>query len=589
VVDGRLDYIGADVCPNQVVTYRNGIEGQIENWNYLTPVEITGGMQIVGNVATVTANFRMLDSGYNYNNHQAVLFIYEDDVTWCCGYGGVSHWDEVVRMVRSTPVSLTFQGQEVQVQQALTLTGQSVPINPANLHAVAVYETIGGTQETIQATNFEPFSNFFVPVFNDRIEAVPAGFGTALFPGSIQNVAENADLVDLSISGFSGSWTVDFQVEGDPNWYTQYSLPLDPAETVDVTLRVQTDGEVRIGEGALVAESQVGGQLFEVAMQVFNGSPAILMVDDDGTSTFETDFTAGLTTSGYLYNLHAVTSGDDGPSTAVMSQYDAVVWQTGFGLSTLSASDIINLRAYLDNGGGLFLQSMEYLSTNGANVFTRDYLGVDSYVNNAKATNCVGVAGDPITDGMSFVPLQWPAPAYNKADRTVPRAEAAAIFHNELSDPVAVRYEMPNGTRTVFNTVMLVAYTNGADPNNRASVVGRTMDWILENDPADAPTTDLPTPRVSQMMAASPNPFAPATELRFALSNAAALEPVSLVVIDAAGRQVRTLVDGSLEPGQHQVAWDGRDESGRDAPSGLYFAVLRTVDGASSSKLTRLE
>ena len=99
------------------------------------------------------------------------------------------------------------------------------------------------------------------------------------------------------------------------------------------------------------------------------------------------DFQSGLTTSGYLYNLHSVNSGDDGPSANVMAQYDAIVWQTGFGLTTLTAADILNLRTYLDNGGGLFLQSMEYLSTNGANVFTADYLGVDSYVNNAKATN----------------------------------------------------------------------------------------------------------------------------------------------------------------------------------------------------------
>jgi hypothetical protein len=232
---------------------------------------------------------------------------------------------------------------------------------------------------------------------------------------------------------------------------------------------------------------------------------------------------------------------------------------------------------------------MEYLGLNGANPFTQNYLGVASYVNNAKADAATGIAGDPITEGMSFPVLQWPAAAYNKADVVNPAAGAAAIFNKETAEPIAVRFERPNGARTVFNTVLLVAFGDDPDPNNKTTVVIKTMDWILgADDPADAPT-NLPAPSVSQIMAASPNPFSPATELRFALSNSAAQEPVSLVVIDAAGRQVRTLVAGTMEAGWHNVGWDGRDDSGHATPSGLYFAVLRSADGSSSSKLTRLE
>ncbi|MCA9727263.1 MAG: hypothetical protein KC729_06235, partial [Candidatus Eisenbacteria bacterium] len=251
---------------------------------------------------------------------------------------------------------------------------------------------------------------------------------------------------------------------------------------------------------------------------------------------------------------------------------------------------IASLSSYLDNGGGLFLQSMEYLGANGANPFTANYLGVASYVNNAKADAAEGISGDPITDGMSFPVLQWPAPAYNKADVVNPVAGAERIFNKQTGEPIAVRYELPGGARTVFNTVLLTAFGDDPDPNNKTQVVLKTMDWILGGgSPTDAPETDLPTPRVSQIMAASPNPFSPSTVLSFALSNGAAREPISLVVVDAAGRQVRQLVDGSLDAGWHQMAWDGRDDAGRTTPSGLYFAVLRSADGSSSSKLTRLE
>lgn len=593
MIDGRYPFIGADLCPIQKETYRVAIEDQIEGWTYLSPVDITGGLSVVGNQATVTARFRLVDSGIQFTNHQAVLFIIENDVTWCCGYGGVSHWDEVVRMVRPTTLSLTTQGQEVEIQQTLTIGGQGVPINPANLHAIAVYEQIGGIKETIQATDFSPFTNFFVPVFSDRIEALPNGNDVALFNGIVQNVAANPDMVDLSIGGFSGAWIAEFQVEGDPNWYTEYTLPLAGGEVVNVTMRVQTDGDLRIGNGSLVADSQTSGQHHEVDFQVFNGSPAILMVDDDGTSPYETDFTTALTQGGYLYNMVNVVSGQSGPTAQEIAQYDAVIWQTGFGTSTLTTEDIAALTSFIDDGGGLFLQAMDYLTVNGASPFTQNYLGVASYTNNAKADAATGVVDDPITDGMSFPVLQWPAPAYNKADVINPIAGAEAILYRDAPlpvGPVAVRYELPNGARTVFNTVLLTAFGTGANPSNKTQMVIKTMDWILgAEDPSNAPGNDLPAPRVSQIMAASPNPFSPSTELRFALSNSASQEPVSLVVIDAAGRQVRSLVDGTLESGWHNVAWDGQDDSGRQAPSGLYFAVLRTVDGSSSSKLTRLE
>ena len=52
----------------------------------------------------------------------------------------------------------------------------------------------------------------------------------------------------------------------------------------------------------------------------------------------------------------------------------------------------------------------------------------------------------------------------------------------------------------------------------------------------------------------------------------------SLDIYDSAGRLVRTLVSGSMEPGQRSVAWDGRDNEGQGLASGTYFYSL-TLDG----------
>jgi len=49
---------------------------------------------------------------------------------------------------------------------------------------------------------------------------------------------------------------------------------------------------------------------------------------------------------------------------------------------------------------------------------------------------------------------------------------------------------------------------------------------------------------------------------------------VSLRIYDVSGRLVRTLVDGPRTTGVHRVQWDGTDDRGRTARSGIYFAKL---------------
>ena len=69
-----------------------------------------------------------------------------------------------------------------------------------------------------------------------------------------------------------------------------------------------------------------------------------------------------------------------------------------------------------------------------------------------------------------------------------------------------------------------------------------------------------------------PNPLRPGTEMAFTIPRSG---PVELRVIDVSGRVVRTLLDEKVhEAGRHRVSWDGRDGSGHDVASGIYFAVL---------------
>lgn len=65
-----------------------------------------------------------------------------------------------------------------------------------------------------------------------------------------------------------------------------------------------------------------------------------------------------------------------------------------------------------------------------------------------------------------------------------------------------------------------------------------------------------------------PNPFNPATRIRFTVHRPGS---VRLVVFDLLGRPVRELFSGEVEAGYRVVEWDGRDDRGVVQSSGVYF------------------
>ena len=70
-----------------------------------------------------------------------------------------------------------------------------------------------------------------------------------------------------------------------------------------------------------------------------------------------------------------------------------------------------------------------------------------------------------------------------------------------------------------------------------------------------------------------PNPFNPETIIYFRLQ-----KPVSvrLAIYDIRGRQIRVLLhDEPFTPGIHRVRWDGRNQSGANVASGMYFYVVQ--------------
>jgi len=91
---------------------------------------------------------------------------------------------------------------------------------------------------------------------------------------------------------------------------------------------------------------------------------------------------------------------------------------------------------------------------------------------------------------------------------------------------------------------------------------------------------------VQVRFSATPNPTRAGSEISFNMP--ATGGRARLQIFDIAGRSVAVLVDGDLPGGRHAVRWDGRDERGMRAATGLYFYRLEAPGVTLIQKLAVL-
>jgi hypothetical protein len=145
------------------------------------------------------------------------------------------------------------------------------------------------------------------------------------------------------------------------------------------------------------------------------------------------------------------------------------------------------------------------------------------------------------------------------------------------------------GIENYSETVGIQYYLNGAyDP--LAAVVTDSFaikyttyppDWVGIEEQGGF--TSLPLKTLLGVM--YPNPGIRVMSIRYQV---ASVSDVSLCVYDAAGRLVRTIVDGACEPGYYTQVWDTKDDMNRKVPAGVYFIRFETDDYQKTEKAVLL-
>jgi hypothetical protein len=136
----------------------------------------------------------------------------------------------------------------------------------------------------------------------------------------------------------------------------------------------------------------------------------------------------------------------------------------------------------------------------------------------------------------------------------------------DVSPGWSFQWQAPPATMT---TVTFYAAANAANGNGTSG-----GDFIytrsLTLDQSATAVPERPDFFVAQNV---PNPFNPATTIRYHLDRAGSAR---LRIHDLAGRLVRTLREGELPAGPGESRWDGNDSRGLPAPSGTYLCVLES-------------
>ena len=168
--------------------------------------------------------------------------------------------------------------------------------------------------------------------------------------------------------------------------------------------------------------------------------------------------------------------------------------------------------------------------------------------------------------------------------------EQIRIFDNEnrLIDEVDYRAEAPwpgNASGTGY-TIEL------KDPESDNNAGGNWAAARLYGTPGRPyiasdvlPDDGSPAPFQYALYANTPNPFNPSTVIRYSIGQSG---DVRLAVLNTRGREIRTLVDIRQASGDYQIEWDGRDISGLQAPSGVYFYRLQAGNHVEVRKMLLL-
>jgi hypothetical protein len=240
------------------------------------------------------------------------------------------------------------------------------------------------------------------------------------------------------------------------------------------------------------------------------------------------------------------------------------------------------LKSYLLGGGKALIMGRRLSFNSAINwyPFLHDIFGINVLTTSDITNNFIGAlpgAGFP----QLYVDqhkLDTTGGCLNYIDRLSGVSNERVIFTYHAS-PTNPKYEgAVVGARAIDTTIHAYYISMPAYYLDTASAIA-LVDKIMKEFGFTTGVAEKPTmlPTVFRLYQAYPNPFNPATTIRFDIPTAG---DVSLKIYDVLGRKVAVLADGRMQPGSYEKRWNAGSLA-----SGVYFYRLQTERFVETKKL----
>lgn len=188
--------------------------------------------------------------------------------------------------------------------------------------------------------------------------------------------------------------------------------------------------------------------------------------------------------------------------------------------------------------------------------------------------NYFGTHMDTINGSLYWLGLNWDDPAHNYVS---PGSGVIAYVMCVVDSEALIGAESPIEfvDDTLSHRITSLSDTGGhmTTPTKDGGVFTVSSVKVEESE------SGAHLPSVFSLGQVFPNPVSDEATITYACPGTAQLNHVIIKIYDVAGRVVRTLYDGSAEPGYHSLNWDGRSDKGWKLPGGVYFCRMKVDNG----------
>lgn len=242
---------------------------------------------------------------------------------------------------------------------------------------------------------------------------------------------------------------------------------------------------------------------------------------------------------------------------------------------TVNVADQAKLNDYLDNGGNLYVESVNI----GIDHFGTEFLerlGI-KYKNDGDFGEVAYLTAqsEELVQDIDF-DYAGGDDAHYSVDELMPTT--ATPLYNCEDNISRMFYKQTEDYRVISSSVALGAFKDSDSLSMKIYLMAEIVNYFLGITTITG-VEDVFAGMANMNVEAYPNPFTEQINLSFGLDKTST---VAVQIFDESGRMINNLFDGELGSGNHSFMWAGNTNSGFQVNNGVYFYNV-SVNGKSNS------